>query len=131
MDTAVFDPRLTESARAADRPTTNRADGGRAALDELHQLKEQCQAFDALVNGERLLDRIIDILVPVLNLPEPTYGIAEAAKLLGYSAEHLRRLIRDGQIPNRGGDHLRVRLSECPQRRRATPPVRSLRRRAA
>ena len=86
-------------------------------LCELREMRSQYARLGAFVNGARLLDEVLLIVAPIIARPEPSFCLSDASKHTGYSAAHLRRLIRDGAIPNRGKERApRVFLSDCPHR---------------
>ena len=89
----------------------------RASLMEIRNRRDEYERLNALVNGARVLDEVLARLEPLTSLPEPTYSLAQAASLCGYTADHLGRLVRAGKIPNRGRPQApRVCISECPRR---------------
>jgi hypothetical protein len=50
-------------------------------------------------------------------------SIKEAARLSGYSSDHLRRMIREGTIPNAGRKNApRIRLRDLPRKPVSLPP---------
>lgn len=53
---------------------------------------------------------------------EQTYSLTQAAKLSGFSADHLSSLVKKGQIPNAGRDGApRIRRSNLPMKRNGGP----------
>ena len=53
---------------------------------------------------------------------DTTFSLVEAAKVSGYSADHLGRLVRDGKIPN-AGRRGAPRIARRHLPRKATPPA--------
>ncbi len=54
-----------------------------------------------------------------------TLTLTAAARLSGYSREHLSRLLRDGKVPNAGRPNApRVRLGDLPRKAGHLPPER-------
>lgn len=106
----------TNSAGASTSTTPQQS-----VLDELHRLRETFGQHNALVNGESLMDSVIQKVGLAFSQPEPTYALTEASLHTGYSSDHLGRLVRQGVIPNHGRvGRPRVKLSECPSRKRLT-----------
>lgn len=90
------------------------------ALAALHDLQNRLASMEAMVNGANLIDQVLSIVTPALDQPEPLHSLSEAARITGYSADHLGRLLRDGVIPNHGQKgRPRVRVSEIPVRQRS------------
>lgn len=83
----------------------------------------------AMVNAAALLDEVLcelDALEAPAASVEPILTLTAAARLCGFSSDHLGRLVRRGDIPNQGRARApRVRLSDCP---RKAPPVANPRR---
>jgi hypothetical protein len=72
--------------------------------------------WGALVQGDRLID---EVLADLDEVEREHHGrllkLAEAARTCGYSADHLRVLIRAGKLNDYGRPHApRVRLDELP-----------------
>jgi hypothetical protein len=72
----------------------------------------------ALVDGATLCDEFLASLEDCeREVGNSTITLAEAARISGYSAEHLARLVRSGTIPNRGRKFSpRVSASDLPRR---------------
>ncbi|HVS61812.1 MAG TPA: helix-turn-helix domain-containing protein [Gemmatimonadaceae bacterium] len=61
------------------------------------------ESLDAGVDGAKLIDEtLVDLETVVNGAGTETLTIAEAAARSGYSQDHIRRLIRNGTIPNVG-----------------------------
>jgi hypothetical protein len=72
----------------------------------------------ALVQGDRLID---EILADLDEIERQEHGrlmkLAEASRASGYTADHLRVLIRAGKLADYGRPHApRVRLDELPKK---------------
>src|ERR1035437_5574187 len=80
--------------------------------------RDDFQRLGALVKGDALLTEVLELLTPLLGVPEPTYALVDAAKATGFTADYIGRLVRSGALRNHGRRGApRVRLSECPVRR--------------
>lgn len=80
----------------------------------------------ALVQGERLIDEILADLDAVEREQRGRLlKLSEASEACGYTADHLRVLIRAGKLTDYGRPHApRVRLDELPVKPgHATPPL--------
>lgn len=87
---------------------------------ELQRRRNALKRLSAQVDGAALLDEVIS-LVSRTDLPapraEPLLTLTAAAAASGFSADHLGRLVRKGQVTNYGQRRApRVRLSECPHK---------------
>lgn len=82
-----------------------------ARRDEFRRLK-------ASVDGAALCDELLVDLASIVNDPnEKPVSIRQAAKLSGYSEDHIGRLVRDGKLGNVGRKHApRVLPSALPRR---------------
>ena len=84
--------------------------------DLLGSLRTQADHFSdlgALVDGATLIRRIVERIESLLT--GVTVGQKEAAELSGYSTDHIRRLERQGHIPNWGNRHSpRYPVSQIP-----------------
>jgi excisionase family DNA binding protein len=74
--------------------------------------------FGIQVEGARLADEVLADLERVLRTStEEVLSLAEAAYTSGYSADHLRRLVRDGRLPaERRGRRLHFRRRDLPKK---------------
>ena len=72
----------------------------------------------ALVNGAALLTDVLnDFDAVIRGQADELLTLAEAARESGYSADHLRLLIRQAKIPNAGRHHApRVRRRDIPRK---------------
>lgn len=127
---------MTTTPAAAPRAIAGRGEPPRAlsllprhttGSDPLLRLREMRQEYariGALVVAADLLDEVMLLVGPALARPEPTYCPRDAAVHTGHTAAYLSRLVRAGEIPNYGHKHRpRIRLSECPPRRRTRRSV--------
>ena len=92
---------------------------------KLEALRIEALRVNAQVNAAVIIGDFIEMLdaaeMPV-PMPEPFVTVAAAARVTGYCADHLRRLVRRGVVPNRGRFRApRVRVSECPRKDVALP----------
>lgn len=99
---------LGVEARSARESLRARLVGRRAELARL----------GALVQGDRLID---DILADLDGIEREERGesvkLSEASRACGYTADHLRVLIRSGKLTDYGRPHApRVRLDELPKK---------------
>lgn len=71
-----------------------------------------------LLEAAELTDRRADELMGILQgLGMEEVNLTEAARMSGYSADHLGRLIREGQLENVGRKHApRVRVADLPRK---------------
>jgi hypothetical protein len=70
----------------------------------------------AQVDGAALVEEFLSDLERLASA-ETAMSLAEASRLSGYSADHLGRLVRKGEISNRGRKNApKVLLSECPRK---------------
>ena len=87
---------------------------------------EEYRAVNAQVDGARILMQCLSEVEGVFRSEgDQTLTLAEAARISGYSPDHLGRLVRGGHLPNVGIRHRpRVRRQDLPQKvsgLRATP----------
>lgn len=68
--------------------------------------------------GAQLLDRVARELEEALATSEgAVVALNDAARISGYTADHLGRLVRNGQLVNHGTRHRpRVRLGDLPRK---------------
>jgi hypothetical protein len=69
--------------------------------------------------GARLLSRVAEELEAAMaENAEAVVGLNDGARLCGYSADHLGRLVRGGKIQNHGTrNRPRVRVGDLPRKR--------------
>ena len=72
-------------------------------LQTLRHEADNLEELGALVDGAAMIRRITGRVESLLT--SVTVGQKEAAELSGYSPDHIRRLERQGQIPNWGSRH--------------------------
>jgi hypothetical protein len=72
----------------------------------------------ALVQGDRLIDEILADLDRIEREERgKSVKLSEASRVCGYTADHLRVLIRSGKLTDHGRPHApRVRLDELPKK---------------
>jgi len=80
--------------------------------------RDELQRLGALVDGAKLVGEMLADLDSVLvEEANALLTLKEAARVTGYSRDHLERLVRGGAIPNAGRlGAPRVRLSDLPRR---------------
>ena len=83
---------------------------------------ETLRSYAATAQAD-LVTTLADQLEAALLVPEePSHKLAEAARVLGYDPDYLRKLVREGKLVNHGRKGApRVRLSECPRKAAAQP----------
>lgn len=88
-------------------------------------LAEGLRRHGALVNGAALCEDVLaDFAAFMASHDAGTLTLRQAAKESGYSADHLGRLVRAGQIPNAGRPNApRIRRRDLPQKAGALPPA--------
>ena len=70
----------------------------------------------AQVDGAALIDEFLTDLEGIAAAEQPV-TLTQASTVSGYSADHLSRLIKSGQLTDYGRKHApRVRTSECPRK---------------
>jgi hypothetical protein len=87
--------------------------------DLVNTWRQQATAYDRDGQpGARLLARVADELEAALaTTGDALVPLNDAARLSGYSADHLGRLIRDGKLVNMGTRHRpRVRVGDLPRK---------------
>ncbi len=81
--------------------------------------RQQSAAYDRDGQpGARLLARCADELEEALRASDDaSLTLTEAARVSGYSTDHLRRELREGHIPNAGRKHApRIRRGDLPRK---------------
>jgi hypothetical protein len=82
--------------------------------------REQAARYDrdGLTSAARLLERVADDLAAALRAESDTVvSLADGARLSGYAADSLGRMIRDGRLSNYGRKHApKVRIGDLPLR---------------
>lgn len=89
-------------------------------LRELWRIRRAEYArVDAFVSGASLVDQLLEELDAALaRISEETLSLNDAARLTGYSADHLGRKVRRGEIPNAGRLNApRIRVADLPPNR--------------
>jgi hypothetical protein len=78
----------------------------------------------SLVNGAALCEEFLaDLRTLTEGEDDATLNLQEAARESGYSADHLGRLVRSGQIPNAGRPNApRIRRGDLPRKAGTLPP---------
>jgi len=89
---------------------------------------EEYRAVNAQVDGGRILMQCLSEMEGVFRAEgSEVLSLGEAARISGYSTDHLGRLVRLGTLPNVGRRHRpRVRVQDLPQktsRLRVTPEM--------
>jgi hypothetical protein len=84
--------------------------------------RDEWRRLGVSVNGAAMADEVLaDVEQLEHESPNDPLTLAEAARVSGYSTDHLRHLIADGQLANAGKKHApRVRRGDLP-RKAATP----------
>lgn len=85
---------------------------------------EEFARLKAHVDGATLIRQLLaDLDAVARDENEDTLTLEDAARVTGYSADHLGRLIRDGKLRNHGRRHRpRVRRGDLPQKPHALRP---------
>ena len=80
--------------------------------------RDELRRLNASVDGAALCDEVLADLEKIVSDPaEKPVTIREAAKLSGYSEDHIGRLLREGKLDNVGRKHApRVMPSALPRR---------------
>ena len=90
--------------------------------------REQAARYerDGVTIAARVLDRCAQELESAIaNAGQEAVSLNDGARLSGYSADHLSRLIRDGRIPNVGTKRRpRIRVADLPRKAALTSPRR-------
>ena len=73
--------------------------------------------YGATPVAEALEAAVVDLETALTHQADEVYTLTEAARLCGYSADHLGRLVKDGTIPNAGRSGApRIRRADLPRR---------------
>jgi hypothetical protein len=86
---------------------------------------EEMRRRASLVSGAALCEEFVADLRSLAEGEEAvTLNLQQAARESGYSADHLGRLVRAGQIPNAGRPNApRIRRRDLPRKAGALPPA--------
>ena len=106
--------RIMSFPASAPRPHTSR----QALETQLYALRDIYARGRAMVDGAALIEAILDDL-QVLWATEDggTLSLSEASHESGYSADHLRRLVRQGAVrATRNGRHLTFQRGDLPRK---------------
>jgi hypothetical protein len=92
------------------------------AADLVTRWRQQAAEYDRDGQpGARLLARVADELEAAVSSTDAIVTLNDAARLSGYSADHLGRLIRDGKLTNHGTKHRpRVHVADLPKKAGST-----------
>lgn len=75
------------------------------------------EAYGATAQAKALQRAADDVLATLATLETDTLTLADAARESGYTADHLGRLVRRGEIENVGRPHApRIRRSDLPRK---------------
>ncbi len=79
---------------------------------------EDFRRLNAMVEGARLVVEMIDgLTAATLGEGDEALSLRSAARLSGYSVDHLARCVRTGKIPNAGGKNRpRIRRADLPRK---------------
>jgi len=83
-----------------------------------HKFATSCETLGVQVNAAALVREMVSSLRDLREgLLETPISLAEAARRTGYSADHIGRLVREGQIRSVGRKNApKVWLAECPRK---------------
>ena len=93
-----------------------------APLDDLRTKwrarRDEFARFRVTVDGATLCDELLEDLDDAIRAnDDELLTLGEAARLSGYSADHLGRLVREGKLANAGRPHApRIRRATLPQK---------------
>ncbi len=81
--------------------------------------REEFARVGALVSAQSLIDEfLLDLRSVTDERSSEPLTLQTAARISGYSTDHLARLLREGKIPNSGQKHRpRIRRKDLPQKR--------------
>lgn len=87
---------------------------------------DRMKIYGAEAQATALLRAADDVLQALATVEDDALNLADAARESGYSAEHLGRLVRRGEIPNAGRPNApRIRRADLPRKASAsTSPLR-------
>jgi hypothetical protein len=88
--------------------------------------RDEWRRLGAQVDGARLCEEVLaDFATLAADGDDALLTLTEAARLSGYSREHLGRLVRAGTIENAGRPNApRIRLRDLPRKAGHLPPER-------
>jgi hypothetical protein len=98
-------------------------------LDEFKSLwekrRDEYTRLRAQVDAATLIDHLLaDLATVIIDAGASLLTLTQAAHVCGYSADHLGRLVRTGQLTNHGRRHApRVRSGDLPRRIQRQPAV--------
>ena len=93
-------------------------------LDRWRVRRDEWRRLGVSVDGARLCEEILADLEQLDAAEEEALSLVSAASECGYSADHLGRLVRSGQIPNVGRANApKVRRRDLPRKPGALPDV--------
>jgi hypothetical protein len=98
-------------------------------LDEFKSLwekrRDEYTRLRAQVDAATLSDHLLaDLATVIIDAGASLLTLTQAAHVCGYSADHLGRLVRTGQLTNHGRRHApRVRVGDLPRRIQRQPAV--------
>lgn len=82
-------------------------------LEKWGARRQEWERLGATVSGERIAAEVLTDLRALVD--EDVVTLDEAARIGGYSRDHLERLVREGTIENRGRKHApRIRRADVP-----------------
>jgi len=88
-------------------------------LDRWRIRRGEWRRLGVSVDGAKLCEEILADLEQLDAVGEQALSLVEAASECGYSADHLGRLVRSGQIPNAGRANApKVRRRDLPKKTR-------------
>jgi len=87
--------------------------------------RDEYARLHAQIDAATLIDHLLaDLELATANHHETLLTLTQAARACGYSADHLGRLVRTGQLTNHGRRHApRVRSGDLPRRIQRQPAV--------
>ena len=93
-------------------------------VQKYERRRVEFDSLNALVNGAALCGEVLNDLGLVWDQEdEATLTLAEAAEVSGYSADHLRRLVREERLQcRRVGKRLFFRSGDLPRKARQVDP---------
>jgi hypothetical protein len=84
--------------------------------------REEFARVGALVSAQSLIDEfLLDLRSVTEERSSELLTLETAARLSGYSADHLARLLREGKVPNSGQKHRpRISRKDLPEKRNSS-----------